>query len=207
MILNYAYLYFQKIITDKVPDIKHVNLFFDQFVRNDREEGVRYPAVLIEFEPIIPQYLTQRIQNGVMNFNLYLGSHTAGSFRRLDGGQAYTLSHLDMLNTLYQAFDNVTPRSSYIDYTGITSDEDYYNFGTIGRSGAQILTRVGELLVSKISYSVPYRDGSSWYYNNYEDWNPESLSQTHTATGQTWVIAGGQGDFNSDFNEDFYWND
>jgi len=97
----------QYFITERVPDIKYISLYNNQFNNSDSNRPLPMPAVLIEILPINFDDLLQNVQMSIVEVNIHLGTEIYNGFDRDDSMQDTSLDHLKLLDKLYIGLNRV----------------------------------------------------------------------------------------------------
>ncbi len=96
--------------------VEHFDWYNGQYADTDpqqRQEGdFAYPAVFIEFQPYQPTSHAKRIQKAEVTFRLHLVTTNYAHSRYGLPEQAQALTHLDLADRLYAAFQGWTYKDS-----------------------------------------------------------------------------------------------
>ena len=98
---------FQYFITDRLPEIKYVTLYNNQFNNSDSNRALPMPSVLIEILPINFDNMLLNVQYAKVDINIHLGTEIYNGFDRNDKMQDRSFEHLKMLDKLYITLNNV----------------------------------------------------------------------------------------------------
>lgn len=129
MLLSYMYLSLMKRLQERVPGIKHIDLFNNQFIMEGEEMPRKCPAVLIEFKPIIFKSVGNRRQEGEMNIDIHIGSEVIQevSSRENERIRDKGLSHLELVDKVTNATMGFTDNDVFgtITRTGYSPDNNH----------------------------------------------------------------------------------
>jgi len=99
--ISFIYKTLEYFITQRVPEIKYVSLYNNQFNNIEINRPINYPAVLIEILPIQFNDLLHNVQYSPVSVNIHLGTEIYNSFDRGDNNQTRSFEHLSLLDKLY----------------------------------------------------------------------------------------------------------
>jgi len=151
-------------ITQRVPEIKYVSLYNNQFNNPESNRQIPLPAVLIEILPINFNDLLQNVQYAEVNVNIHLGTEIYSSFDRNDKMQDNSFNNLRMLDKLYISLNRINTS----DLPPELKDELFYN-AQLKRVGLQLTTTSSIIHTSIISTRFILFDTSAvQYYSEVE---------------------------------------
>jgi len=131
--VSFIYKSLQYFITQRIPEIKYISLYNNQFNNSQTNRPIPYPAVLIEILPITFQNLANQMQYAEVNINLHFGTEIYNGFDRNDAMQDRSLEHLSLLDKLYVGLNRVNSE--------ILPDEfknEFYLQSAFNRTGLQL---------------------------------------------------------------------
>jgi len=146
-------------ITERVPDIKYISLYNNQFNNSETNRAIPLPAVLIEILPINFNDYLSNVQYATVQVNLHLGTPIYNGFDRGDKMQDNSFKHLRLLDKLYIGLNKVNSSLLPDEY----KNELFYN-GIFKRNSVQFQTYNSIIHTSIISGSFAMLDKSAVDY-------------------------------------------
>jgi len=169
---SYIYNFLRYIINNNISDIKHIDLYNNQFQNLSTNDPIPYPAVLIEIVPdaVFEQY-SNKLQIAQITVNLYLGTEFASSLRSNDSKIDKSLEHLSLVDRLFKYVEGVN-NNDLPDELKST----IYEIGSLHRKTVEFLTGYNTVKVTKTSFIFRFADASA--YPTYTTVNLTDLNVT-----------------------------
>lgn len=139
-------------IKERLPEIKHFDLYNNQYNNYEDNSPIRTPAVFLEIPPINMSQLLRGVQYGAINVNIHLFIDKFRGTEFNSKGFEKSLNDINIIDKLYVALNrcnsNIIPEDKRNDLfyqgafkrTGIT-----FNSGSIGTGQSHIIT--GEFIL------------------------------------------------------------
>jgi hypothetical protein len=130
MILKGLYLAIMDRIQDQCPEVRHIDLFNDQFNNEDQEDAFNTPAVLVEFAPFETRSLSEGRQDMEVPFILHIGTeqYEEASSREELQHRTRALEHLNTIDSVSKALHRYGRAiGGDIVRTGVETDINHYN--------------------------------------------------------------------------------
>jgi len=154
----------QYFITERIPEIKYVSLYNDQFNRPLENRAIPTPAILIEILPINFDNLLNNVQYAKVNVNIHFGTEIVNGFDRNDAMQDSSFKHLNLLDKIYLGLNNINSN----DLPDNLKSDLFIQAG-LKRTGVQVLQYNSTIHHSIINASFIFFDGSAVKrYTEYE---------------------------------------
>jgi len=97
----------QYFITERIPEVKYISLYNNQFGNYEDNRQFDLPAVLIEILPINFDNLLNQVQYSEIQVNLHIGTEIYNGFDRNDKMQDRSFEHLQLLDKLFIGLNRV----------------------------------------------------------------------------------------------------
>lgn len=123
----------QYFITERIPEIKYVSLYNNQFNQPLDNRAIPTPAILIEILPINFDNMLKGVQYSKVDINIHFGTEIYSGFDRDDKMQDSSFEHLNLLDKVYIALNRVNSED--------LPDEmknELFQQGGLKRTGVQI---------------------------------------------------------------------
>jgi len=174
-ILGYVYLFFSHFIKEKVPAIKNVDLFFNQF--EEQEEGQemskRNPRCLIEINEFEVLNQIRQTQSGEMIVTLHIGIDSySGTWEKAEAKDK-NIEYLALIDEVYKQLNLL---SGYELPDDLKSD--LFRIYSVQRSLINFPQNVGNIKISTIEYKFIFEDHS--LYTEIEETEVNEYTSTIT---------------------------
>jgi len=154
---GYIYEFLVYMIKEKFIDIKHIDLFNNQYENAKESDSMPYPSVLID---IIPneefKQHSNKMQSCIVTVDLYLGSEFSSSLRANNKDLTKAIDYLKLVDKLFIGLEGVSnndlPQSLR---------SEVYEIGTLHRQKVELLNNFSTLKVSKTSFIFKFADISA----------------------------------------------
>lgn len=161
-LLGYVYKFFRYLVTSKLPDIKSVDLFFNQFESQaiGESDGRANPRVLIE---ILEGEMLQRFggnQEVVLEVKLHIGIDIINTFYSGSELEDKNLGYLNLLDKIYKG---LAYTSSYNLPEELKNDD--FAIYQVERSNIVLATNQESIKVTTITFRCIVEDRSARNYS------------------------------------------
>lgn len=156
-LLPYIYKFFEYYIKTNVPEVKSIDLFFNQFETQELGEtdSRDNPRVLIEISECEPMQMFNGIQNLVFNVNLHIGIDIINLFASDSDLQSTNLAYLELLDNIYHKLQGITSYDLPDELK-----EEYILIYQVERSKILLATNENSIKVSQISFRMIIEDNT-----------------------------------------------
>ena len=163
-LIGYIYKLFNYYIKQNIPEIKSVDLYFDQFNTDNtgNTDSTSNPKILIEIQPIDFDRMFNGIQNAEVFVTLHIGIDIFNSFKTSELTDK-NIQYLNLLSNIYKQLEGI---SSFNLPNELKTTE--YILHNINRSALTFATNSGSVKISTITFSLIAED-NSLCYSLYED--------------------------------------
>lgn len=141
----------EKVITEKLPQVKYFGLYRNQFFNSSGDREIPYPAVLLEIKPITFNQQLFYNQDSIVNITLHIGMNIVNNIERGDKMLDNSLSIIELMDDIHEYLDGIRYDDSQ--YSGTT--ETHISIGNFTRSSQDQISHLKGLWYGKISYSFP----------------------------------------------------
>jgi len=145
MILSEFYLILVNRLKDKVPAIKHIDWWNDQFDNEEKENPFNRPAVFIEFLAADVTTLGNRKQSWNQPFSLYIANDMlleTSSVETAALREKAVTAHLDILDSIHYYLQNYNGKDQGV------------QFGSIQQQGSPVSHNYDDLIVHQMNFTV-----------------------------------------------------
>ncbi len=105
--IGQIYTTLQHFITERIPEIKYVTLYNNQFNQHLENRALPLPGILIEILPINFDDMLNNVQYAKVDVNIHFGTEIYNGFDRDDAMQDTSFEHLELLDKLYIGLNRV----------------------------------------------------------------------------------------------------
>ena len=155
---GYIYAFFLYIIENSIKDIKHVDLYNNQYSNLETNDAIPYPSVLVN---IVPQtdfkQHSSRLQSAVINVELFLATEFISSLRKGSSNIGKAVEHLSLVDRLFITFDGLTNNDLPAELKS-----DKFEIGRIRRLNAELLNDYTSIKVTKTTFTFNFADASAF---------------------------------------------
>jgi len=150
--IKFIYTFFKYFIEKEIPEVKTVDLFFNQFEEqyNGNEDNKANPRVLIEINESTPEQYANGYQQWIQEVTLHIGIDIYDQFN-----SDKTMDYLDLLDNIYKKLNGL---SSFTFPEELHSDD--YQINDVVRTNIMFATNVGNIKVSQITFQIVFEDYS-----------------------------------------------
>jgi hypothetical protein len=141
-----------------MPDIKHIDLFNNQYDNLSATDPIPYPSILINIIPNteFKQY-SNKLQSSEMTVELYLGTEFASSLRSNDNKISQSLEHLSLVDRVFKHLEGSSNNDLPTDMKS-----SIYEIGTLHRKTVEFLNNYTTIKVTKTSFIFRFADASAY---------------------------------------------
>jgi len=154
---SYIYQFLVYLINSEMPDIKHIDLYNNQYDNLDESDPIPYPSILIEIEPLDIYQHTQKLQKLDIRINLYLATEFMTGIRANDSQYNKSLEHLLLLDRVFKYIENKCNNDIPDD---IKSTQ--FEIGTLHRNGIELIKGYNSVKITKTSFICKFADASAY---------------------------------------------
>jgi len=159
---SHIYKFLRYIIMENITDIKHIDLFNDQYENLDTNDPIPYPSILIEIEPDLEfEQYQSKLQIAQITVHLYLATEFASGLRSNDSKIDQSLEHLSLVDRVFKYIEGKSNNNLPDDLKS-----DIYEIGALHRSTVQFLPNYNNVKITKTSFVFRFADASA--YPKYE---------------------------------------
>lgn len=153
-----TYTFFEHNLTENVPEIKSVDLFFNQFVTQELGEtdARANPRVLIEVNEFNPIQHFGAVQMWEGTVTLHVGIDIVQSFASDSELKNNNLTYLDLFDTIYHKLQST---SSF--YLPEELREEGFRIYNVERSRVQFATNENSIKVTEIEFRFIIEDNTA----------------------------------------------
>lgn len=139
----------QKVITDKLPQVKYFGLYRNQFNKNTTDREINYPAVLLQIQPVNFNQQLNWNQDAVCNIVLHIGMEIVNNLEKGDKMIDKSVDLLELVDDINEVFDGLIGQ----EYSGTT--ESHVLIGEFSRVSQNIITNIKSIYIQQVTYSFP----------------------------------------------------
>lgn len=164
---SYLYNFLRYIINSRITDIKHIDLFNNQFQNLSTTDAIPYPAILINIIPNteFEQY-SQKLQMSENIVEIYLATEFASSLRSNDSQIDKALVHLDLVDRVFKYIEGANNNDLP---TELKSTK--FEIGTLHRKSVEFLSGYNTVKVTKTSFIFRFADASAYPEYTFKTFN------------------------------------
>ncbi|MDZ7877069.1 MAG: hypothetical protein U5L45_05335 [Saprospiraceae bacterium] len=161
--LQYVYKALKQRILEKVEEVKQVDWYFKQYEEGEDGNLVWItPSVYVEFElPIVFEQRGLQMQRSTLNVVLHVVSasgYGAEDMRQTEHTDNLTMTHLDLCQKIYKAFQGVSFAYKYLQQFPLV--DDLLISGMI-RTGMEVSHELSVFNVSKLFFTLNAQDSDA----------------------------------------------
>lgn len=140
-----SYLELIAVINEKLPEIKHVDLWYQQTDFETEEDLCDFPALFLEFSSNLFTTLTKNVQNVDANIDFFIAVNTMAESHRGSADQSNALYFLRLISKVHSVMQG-------------RSGENYFNMNRIAIRPYKTGTN---LFVYQVTYNCSMQDYSA----------------------------------------------
>lgn len=158
-ILSQTYRVLEYFITNEIPEVKSVDLFFNQFDKQDSGEvdGRSNPRILIQINEIEPIKMFGGVQNMEITVTMHIGIDIINNFASDYENKDKNLAYLSLLGTIYNKLSGLT---AYRLPDDIKSE--YILLHNVERSSIRMAENDGSVKVTEIDFVMIVEDNTNY---------------------------------------------
>jgi len=173
---RFLYKLLKWLITEENVELGYYSIFNNQITDDSKDEGINFPAILLEPGVIENTYLPNDVLKGYLEFNVHIYTEFYQVIRDNDSDEDTALKHFDIINDVVRAIEGHTTDQEVERPYNLTDDQNMYILGRVELISKEYLPREKSIQHSVLRFTCPYVSLELWNNENLDELTIISVS-------------------------------